>query len=160
MNKTIIKLFTAFAALLLVLGMADAVSAQRRGRGRVYTQGQVDRLIKNVETRTDTFVGQFDKSLDRSRLNGTQREDNLNERAKEFERATDELRSNFNSRNRYLDNRDDVARCLNLASDINVAMRNRRLGRATENNWANVRRELNTLAAVYNLPRIGALGYR
>ncbi|MCA1624569.1 MAG: hypothetical protein LC768_10230 [Acidobacteria bacterium] len=118
-------------------------------------KAQVDRLITNLETRVDRFVVQFDNSLDNSRLNNTNREANLNRRARDLEVATDELRREFNRRDRWIENKDEVRRCLNIASDFDVAMRNRRLGAATENNWRAVRSELNALAKVYGLPAIG-----
>jgi len=160
MNKNFLKLLTGLAALFLVLILADVGNAQRRARGRNYTKAQVDRIIKNVEERTDRFVSQFNDSLDRSRLDGTKREDNLNERARNLESATDELRRDFDRRDRWIENKDEVRRCLNIAADINVVMRNRKFNRATENNWANVRNELNVLARVYNLPVIGSGVYR
>ena len=157
------SLATLFATSLLFLATVFAVtvstateaSAQEWKRPNRIAKGDVDRLIRNVENRTDVFVKQFDNALDNSRLNGTRREDNLNQRARDLESATDELRREFDRRDRWDDNRDEVRKCLNIASDINVAMRNRRLNRATQNNWANVRRELNTLARVYDLPGIG-----
>ncbi len=160
MNVNFLKLFTGLAALLIVLGLADASFAQRRARGRNYNKAQVDRLIKNVEQRTDRFVSQFDSSLDRSRLNGTKREDKLNDRARDLETATDELRREFDRRDSWIENKDEVRRCLNIAADINATMRNRKFNRATENNWANVRAELNALAQAYNLPVIGSGAYR
>lgn len=162
MNKNFLKLFTGLAALFLILALADASYAQRRGgRGNrnAYTKAQVDQIIKNVEQRTDRFVSQFDRSLDQSPLNGTKREDKLNEQARELESATDELRREFDRRDTWIENKDEVRRCLNIASDINVAMRNRKFNRATENNWANVRTELNALARVYNLPGVGSGAY-
>lgn len=160
MRKALSALFAAslffFAAILTVtVSTATEASAQMRNRQNRIAKAQVDRIIKNVEQRTDVFVKQFDKSLDNSRLNGTRREDNLNQRARDLESATDELRREFDRRDRWDENRDEVSKCINIASDINVAMRNRRFNRATENNWANVRSELNELARVYGLPRIG-----
>lgn len=149
--------FSLFAWLVVfsVLLLADAASAQpRRARGRVYTKAQVNEIIKRVEENMDKFKKEFDKSLDRSRLDGTQREDNLNRRAGDLERATDELRREFDRRDSWAENRDEVSRCLNIATDVDVAMRNRRLGGKTESLWAKVRFELNTLARVYNLPQV------
>lgn len=158
MKLNLLKLFTGLTALLIILGAADTSFAQRRGRE--YTKGQVDRIIKNVETRTDLFVKQFDRALDRSRLDGSNREDNLNQKAKDLESATDELRRDFDRRDRWIENKDEVQRCLDVAADINVVMKRRKLVRAAENNWTNLRRELNALAQVYNLPEIGSGAYR
>ncbi|MEP6925344.1 MAG: hypothetical protein ABI954_12830 [Pyrinomonadaceae bacterium] len=160
MKKTITAFFatTLFffaAAFVTTVLTSTEVNAQRRNRPNRIAKAEVERIIKRVEERTDTFVKQFDSSLDNSRLNGTRREDNLNQRARDLENATDELRREFDRRDTWNENRDEVQKCLNIASDINVAMRNRRFNRATENNWANVRTELNELARVYGLPKIG-----
>jgi hypothetical protein len=133
--------------------MSDNASAQNR-RGNL-SRARVDRLIRNVEERVDRFVVQFDYALDRSRLNNTRREDNLNRRARDLEAATDELRREFDRNDSRRENSAEVRKCLNIATDINAAMRNRRLNRATENNWRAVRTELNALAHAYGLPQIG-----
>lgn len=132
---------------------SDANAQIRRGN---FSRAQVDRLIRNVEERVDRFVVQFDYALDNSRLNNTRREDNLNQRARDLETATDELRREFDRNDSRRENSQEVRKCLNIASDINVAMRNRRFNAATERNWTAVRNELNALARAYNLPQIGA----
>lgn len=153
-NKSVLLIMTIFSVLALA-GISQAQPNWARG-GR-NARKNVDQIIKRVETRTDRFVSQFDNALDNSRLNGSRREDNLNQRAKDLERATNELRSDFNRRgDNWWETRDNVQNCLRIAADINVAMQNRRLNRNTENNWRNVRQELNTLARVYNLPAMGA----
>jgi len=155
MRKNIATITTSVLAILLVFLTANIANAQSWNYNRKYTRAQVERIIRQVENRTDIFVRQFDNSLDNSRLDGTRREDNLNQRARNLEATTNELRREFNRRQNWWEIRQDVQRCLNLASDINVAMRNRRFNRSTENNWSNVRRELNSLAQVYNLQRLG-----
>jgi hypothetical protein len=136
--------------------------AQRRRRPpiqRGYTKTEVDRIIKRVEERSDRFVKLFDRSLDRSRLNGSNREDQLNEYARKLETALDELRHEFDRKESYVETRPEVRHCLDIATDINVAVRNRRLGGETERQWALLRSELNTLADVYTLPPVGSSGY-
>lgn len=148
------------AALLVALLLCDSAQTQpRRGRGRIYTKADVERIIKRVENRSDEFKKEFDKALDRSRLNGTKREDQLNQYAKDLEKATDELRREFDRRDQWIENRDEVRRCLALASKLDVAMRNRRLGSKVESTWSALRYELNTLAQIYNLPLIGSGAY-
>lgn len=155
MKKVLLSSLVGLFAFFSVLVLADTAAAQRPGwANRRYNRGNIDRLIKNVEQRTDAFVSQIDTGLDRSRLDGTRREDNLNERAKELERSTDELRSDFDRRGEnWWETRDNVQRTLSVASGIDTAMRRRNLGRGSgaEANWRNVRRELNTLARAYNL---------
>jgi hypothetical protein len=119
----------------------------------------VDRIIKHVEDSTDKFKKEFDKALDHSRLNNTNREDQLNQYAKELEHATDDLRKHFDNTDAWIENKEQVRTCLSLASKINVAMRNRRLGPKVESRWTSVRYDLNTLAGVYTLPLVGSAQY-
>ena len=150
--------FTATLGLLTIAGMSQA--QPRVARGRVYTKGDVDRIIKRVEDSSDKFKKEFDKALDHSRLNGTNREDQLNQDAKDLEHATDDLRKQFDRTDKWIDNKEQVRTCLSLASKINVAMRNRRLGPKVESRWNGLRYDLNTLADVYNLPVVASPEYR
>jgi hypothetical protein len=160
MRNSFVKFLVGFSAILLVLGAADTANAQRReARGRALTKAQVKAIIVRVENRVDNFRKNYDKALDHSKLNGTSREDWLNGRAKDLEHATDELRREFDRRDAWVENKEEVRKCLNIASDIDRNMRSYNFGAATESNWANVRYELNTLADVYNLPRVGANAY-
>jgi hypothetical protein len=179
MKKTFNRLLVSLFVLFAVLFVATEANAQRRvivrprtivvrpvpvvkGR-KVYVNPQkakIDAIIKRVEQNTDDFVGLFDKSLDNSGLNGTNREDYLNKRARDLESATDELRREFDRRDTWTENKDEVRKCLNIATDINATMKNRRLGAATEAKWANVRNELNILANAYNLPKVGSNVYK
>ena len=162
MKKNLFSLFVSLAAILMILSVADVSNAQRRreSRGRGLTKAQVKVIINRVENRVDDFTKAFDKSLDRSKLNDTKREDNLNRRAKDLEGATDELSREFDRRDAWIENKDEVRKCLNIASDIDRTVRNRRLDANTENIWTRVRYELNTLADVYNLPKVGSNSYR
>jgi len=139
------------AIVLSLAGTAAAQRNRREARGKMWSKAEVKAVINRVETRVDTFVKQFDKNLDRSRLNGTDREDWLNKRAKDLEHATDDLRKHFDVRDKWQENRSEVQKCIDIARDIDKNMRNNRYGGAVESNWANVRRELNTLADVYNM---------
>ncbi|HEX8163518.1 MAG TPA: hypothetical protein VF538_16730 [Pyrinomonadaceae bacterium] len=145
---------TLLAACAMVALFAVSGSAQRRYRPRPYTKAQVDAVIRRVEDRADNFVRVFDNALDNSRLDGRRREDRLNERARELEQATNDLRREFDRRESYADTRPEVNRCLNIASEINVAVRRRRLGGNAEQQWRMLRAELNALADVYGLARL------
>ena len=154
-------MFTVLAAVLVILTFADASNAQRRreSRGKKMSKAQVKAVINRVEDRVDNFVKHYDKSLDRSSLNNSNREDWLNKRAQDLESATDELAREFDRRDAWIENKDEVRKCLNIASDIDKNMKNRRYSRDTETIWARVRYELNTLADVYNLPKVGSRAY-
>jgi Skp family chaperone for outer membrane proteins len=160
MKTNFLKLFAVLTVLFSVAVLADSGFAQpRRARGRSFTKAEVQQVIKRVETRTDNFVRQYDKSLDNSSLNGSRKEDWLNKRAKNLETATDELRREFDKRDSWIENKDEVRKCMNIATDIDKNVRNKRYGSATENNWRAVVFELNTLAKLYNVPVIGSRAY-
>ena len=149
------RIFVRLAAVCALVALCAASgAAQRRYRPRPYTKAQVDRVIRRVEDRADNFVRVFDNALDNSRLDGRMREDRLNERARELEQATNELRREFDRRERYADTRAEVNRCLNIATGINDAVRRRRLDRSAEQQWRLLRAELNALADVYGLARL------
>ena len=156
MGKNVSRVIMAAVALFMVAGASISAEAQRtRGiRVRGYTKAHVEQLIRRVENQTDRFVRSFDRSLDQSRADGTLREDTLNQRARDLENAVDVLRQEFDRTDRYQDTRSQVSGVLNVAEDINRAVRRRSLRGNTERLWSRVRAELNELAAVYNLQRL------
>jgi hypothetical protein len=155
MGKHVSRILTAGMALCMLLALSVEGQAQyRRGRARVYTKAEVERAIRRVENASDRFTRSFDNSLDRSRLDGTLREDRLNDRALELERELDSLRQEFDRTDRYQDTRSQVSRVLSTAEGINGVVLRRRLGANTERQWTVVRRELNSLAAIYNLRQL------
>ena len=146
--------------LVLVLGLlVIPVAAQnRRGpRGRVYTKAEVNELIKIAEDRSDRFIKMFDKALDKSGIDGTEREDRMNERAKDFETAMDHLRKEFDKRESYIDTKPQMRVVLNVAREINEVMLRRSLRSDVEQEWVVLRRELNVLASVYYLTGLRAV---
>lgn len=161
MRKQFFRALTGLVVVFAILVLANSTNAQktREARGKRYTKSQVKEVIKRVETRVDNFVKNYDKVLDDSRLDGTKREDWLMKRARDLEHATDELRRKFDRSDRWIENKAEVRKCLNIASDIDQNMKNRKYGKTAEGNWARVRYELNTLADIYNLPKVGSGAY-
>ena len=160
------RITIGFFSILLLVGTvavlssdASAQRVRREARGKGMTKAQVKAVITRVEDRVDNFVSNYDRALDKSRLDGSSRENWLMNRARDLERATDELSREFDRRDAWIENKDETRKCLNIASDIDRNMRNYRFGAAAEGNWNRVRFELNTLADIYNLPRVGAAAY-
>lgn len=163
MQKRLLKGLIIISAVISVVSItvtANAQQAKRESRGKAMTKAQVEAVVNRVEDRVDNFVKNYDKSLDRSRLDGSSRENWLMDRARDLERATDELSREFDRKDAWIENKEETRRCLNIASDIERNMRNYRFGTATESNWSRVRYELNTLADIYNLPKVGARAYQ
>jgi len=159
MQSNIFRVFTGIAAVMMFVAVADVSAQRRESRGRALSKAQVKVIIDRVEDRVDNFVKNFDKSLDHSKLNGSSKEDWLNKRAKDLEKATDELRREFDRRDAWAENKEEVRKCLIIATDIDRNIRSYRFGAATEANWSRVRYELNSLADVYNIPQVGSNAY-
>lgn len=161
MRRNMFKICTGFFVLFTVLMLSDTGNAQpRRARGKVYTKAEVGSIITRIEQRMDKFTEAFDEALDDSNLNSTKREELMTDRAKALEDATDELRREFDRGDTWAENKDEVRRCLDIATDVNQMVRARNWGAVTESTWKAVIYELNTLARVYRLPTVGSRTYR
>lgn len=134
--------------LLLVLAtILPTVTGSTLPQRRWY-RGNVREIIRQLETDTDQFKSSLDSALDRSTLNGTRAEDEINEYVKRFEEATDRLRERSEDRE-YAPN---LAReVLNRGRAINGFMRTHRLGGRAESDWVRVRNNLNRLANSYSI---------
>jgi Ni/Co efflux regulator RcnB len=143
-----------FLICLAAVALASTAYAQGTGpRGKFYTKAEVELLIKRVEERSDAFRRVVDRTLDRSALDGTNREDNINQQVKELENAIDKLRGDFDRSNSWQETREQVQRVLNEADEVNAIVRRGRWrrGGAIKSEWALVRNDLNRLAGVYNV---------
>lgn len=134
--------------------------AWRWGQTGINTQGmptayglnnqQMQQLLRRIETSTDRFSNLLPNALDRSRLNNTSREDDVNRLVTDFESATDQLRERFN---RGESTRTDAEMVLQRGSLINTFMRNHQLDNRTESVWTQVRNQLTQLATAYSVAR-------
>jgi hypothetical protein len=133
----------------LVLAFASlGMTAQAQINTTQVNNREVRQLIRRIENRTDVFRASLDASLDRSRINSTNTEDDINRFVADFETATNQLRDRFNSRQ---DVSADVQNVLNQAALINRFMRRNRLGARPESDWASLRVDLNELARIYGV---------
>ena len=133
-------------ATLLITGLIASTGSTFAQRP--WYRGNVREIIRDLETDTDRFKSSLDRALDRSRLNGTRAEDEINEYVKRFEEATDRLRDRAEDQKAAPGlTREVLAR----GRSINVFMRSHRLGGDAESDWAKVRNDLNRLANAYYL---------
>lgn len=151
---------TFYGLLTLAIGLAvfslgaDAASGQNRGR--TYSKSDIERLIRDVESSSRDFQRDFDNWLDRSPLDGQQREDRYNRQVQNLTSALSSLRSNFNNRNDWWLARSDMQRVLNAATPINSALGNREVRGSLNRQWGGLRRNLDRLASAFNLPGVGS----
>jgi len=136
------------AVLLIVAG--DAAAQQGRYRKR-YNKKQVDNIIRQLESSSDDFRRDFDRTLDQSQRDGTRREDTFNERVKRFEDAVDTLRGDFDRRDDWWESRNNVQQMLEAARPVSVMMNNRRFRGNLVAQWRKLRKNVNDLARTYDL---------
>lgn len=153
MRNRVLKSFSALAVCCMVLALASPSFAQWRGSSR-YTRAIVDRTIRQAESRSNQFVGMFDRALDRSRLEGTIREDRLNEHAAELERQLNVARAELNRTGNQWAIRSSISNALDVARNINNVMRRRQLPNNVERQWMLLRSDLNRVASIYNLRQL------
>jgi hypothetical protein len=142
MNKR--KIVSMIAVALCVAAATSAVLAQGR-YANVYSRGDVDGFIRNLETSSDVFSRDFKNT---GGVSSTERRT-----VDRFENAVDRLRSRFNgNNNNWWQSRAEVQGIMNEARQVNVMMNNDRYGRPLESQWRNLRRDINKLADTYELP--------
>ncbi len=111
---------------------------------------QVEELIHRIEAQSDAFRKSLDSALDKSRLDGTRREDDINAFVKDFYKETKQLHEHFDS---HKSTAGDVQTVLNRAAQIDQFMRRNRLKRDGEaqREWRQLRALLDELAGLYSV---------
>lgn len=158
------KLIGIAAFSLLVLALPSIASAQwrdnddwnrnNRNNDRYGNNNRYDRnlqsTIKTLKNLSKQFERQLDRELDRSRIDGTRREDALNNLAKRFKDAADDLDDSYDNRRDYNRSADEARRVLSIGSQLDRAVSRGRIARNLQNNWSNIERNLRVLARAYN----------
>jgi uncharacterized protein YcfJ len=130
-------------------GVAGNWSSSANGPARVNDQ-QVKQLLTRLRKEADQFRGNLDKALDRSRLHGSQEENSINQAATDFAKATNRLRSRFDSRQIVTSDVEDVLRRGGGIDRFMLTQRGQLAANAA-NDWVTVRRDLDGLASAYSV---------
>ena len=146
---------TKIFAFLMALLMAPTLFAQpRRDRDWEDRRGRVSAIISDCERRTDDFKVILRRTLDRSPLDGTRREDELNRSAAVLEKAMNRLKESWNLDRDFDRSRRHLAVALDAGRDLNRTLSRHRLRSHIQREWDVVKSELNRLAEVFREPRI------
>ena len=140
------RVLTILSVLMLVASFA-IVSRAQDAPYRLNDK-QVKRLMAQLKKDTGRFRKSLDSSLDRSRLNGSHREDDINRFLKNYEDTTERLY------NRFKDNKSvgaDVEAVLDGAAEIDQFMTRRLASERAMRDWGAVRQDLRQLAEAYNV---------
>lgn len=152
--KNLRSLLVLSAFSLLILGLPSIASAQWRndrndddyyGRNRNdnYGNRNVRSVLNRLKDNTRNFTSRLDRELDNSRYDGRNREDRVNQIARDFRNAVNRLDDRDNRGN------SDVQQALRLGDQLDNALRRTRLNGGLQNQWNSIQRDLDTVANYY-----------
>ena len=158
-NRHTLK-FSIFAAAILALALPAAASAQWGGR---YPQdrdrdrgdyGRYDeRALRDSVHRLDRLAKDFernmDRALDRSRANGSQREDRINDQVHQFRDAVGDLKSRVGNGRDLNRSADEARRVLQEGQQLDRVARPRWYDNRLSSDWSQIQRELRFISDVY-----------
>jgi DNA repair exonuclease SbcCD ATPase subunit len=147
--------------LLAFAGNCMSAQAQRRPIPNDRLQpGQlrqdIDDLLIRIQRESSTFSRSLDTALDDSRVNNTNREDSINQLAKDIRDNATLIRDRFRNRQRI---REDVQTLLTKARRMDALMQRfprssdrdaRSSLRDAQQNWTNLRTDLTQLENMFN----------
>jgi len=139
------------AFLLAVLSASTSLAQNREVA--IYTRTDVRDLVQRMEQHSNDFRKHFEKALDRSALNDTDREDRLRRWTHDLEDMLDRLKKD-QSKNQIRDMEQRVNTLLAIAAGINRIMLYRTFSADAERDWRLLRGDLNALAITYDLPAL------
>jgi len=141
--------------MMVVLGLcvlstllAAPVMAQVVGQPYRLSDKDVEKIIHRIEQQSDSFRSSLDAALDKSRLDGSNREDDINSFVKEFDKQTKTLHDKFDD---HKSTAPDVQSVLERAVRIDSFMRRNRLSSRAQDDWSTLKVTLDELAAAYGV---------
>lgn len=149
-----------FAVGLVALFLPVMASAQGgydpygRNRGR-YDERYVRDSIHRLDRLAKEFEKDVDRALDRSRQDGTRREDRINNEARQFRNAVSNLKSRFGNGRDLNRSRNEAQRVIQEAQNLDRIAGSRRLNNEVANDWAQIRPELRIISDAYGLGYYG-----
>jgi len=140
----VVSVLCVCSALLLT----TTTNAQVVGQPYRINDKEVEKIIRRIEQQSDHFRSSLDSALDRSRFNGTRREDDINSFIKDFYEQTKRLRHQFDS---HKSAAPDVQAVLERAARIDEFMSRNRLSGKAQDDWSTLKTYLDELASAYNV---------
>jgi hypothetical protein len=140
----VVSILCVCSALLLT----TTTNAQVVGQPYRINDKEVEKILRRIEQQSDRFRSSLDSALDKSRFNGTRREDDINSFIKDFYEQTKRLRHQFDS---HKSAAPDVQAVLERAAHIDEFMSRNRLSGKAQDDWSTLKTYLDELASAYNV---------
>lgn len=128
------------------------------GRNGRYDNRTLRDAARRVHNRSRDFQRHLDSALDRSRIDDTRREDNINQLANEFRNAASNFRDRVDDGRAYNRGVSEAQRLLQIGSRLDRVTSRVRLDSRTASDWSQIRQDLRLIADIMNL-RFDGGGY-
>jgi len=139
----VVAVFCVSLALLATNSQAQVIGQPYRVNDK-----EVEKIIRRIEQQSDHFRSSLDSALDKSRFNGSNREDDINSFIKDFYEQTKHLRNRFD---KHQSASADVEAVLDRAARIDNFMSRNRLTSKAQDDWSTLKSNLDELASAYNV---------
>src|SRR5215218_6931837 len=123
----------------------------RNGRMSDYERRQLRDLSRRIDDRSRDLQRDVDRLLDNSRYNGSNREDRINNEARDLRNAAGRFRNVAGDSDRLDRSRDEARELLQSASQFSRMLGRLRMDSRTSNDWNQLRSDLRAVANIYNL---------
>ena len=166
-NRNTLK-FSIFAAAILALSLPVAASAQwggrypqdrypdnRGGYGR-YDERELRDSVHRLDRLAKDFERDMDRALDRSRANGSDREDRINDQIHQFRDSVGDLKSRVGNGRDLNRSANEARRVLQEGQQLDRVTR--RFDNRTSSQWSQIQQELRFISNVYGFGYNGGYG--
>lgn len=123
---------------------------RNNGRYGRYDERSLRDSIHRLDRLAKDFEKNFNRALDRSRQNGTRREDRLNGDAREFRNAVGDLKSRFGNGRDLNRSANEAQRVLQIGNRLD-GVTNRIADGRLASEWSQIRQELRLISDAYGL---------
>lgn len=158
-NRRTLK-FSILAAGILALALPAAASAQwgnNRGYGRYDDRGLRD-SVHRLDNLAKDFERDMDRALDRSRANGSRREDQINNEVHQFRDAVGDLKSRVGNGRDLNRSENEARRVLQEAQQVDRIARPRWYDNRLASEWSQIQQELRYISNAYGFRYNGGYG--
>jgi hypothetical protein len=168
-NRHTLK-FSILAAALVALFLPATAAAQwgrddrgrdrdrdRDGYGR-YDERALRDSVHRLDRLSKDFEKNMDRALDRSRANGSQREDRINNQVHQFRDAVGDLKSRVGNGRDLNRSTDEARRVLQEGQELDRIARPRWYDAGLSSQWSQIQRELRLISDVYGFRYNGGYG--
>lgn len=172
MKKHTLK-FSILAAALVALSLPVVAAAQwggypqnrypdNRNNGRYgrYDERELRDSVHRLDRLSKDFEKDVDRALDHSRVNGSSREDRVNDQVHRFRDAVGDLKSRVGNGRDLNRSADQARRVLQQGSQLDRFIGSRGLDNRVSSEWYAIERELQFIGDVYGFRYDGSYGGR